>query len=240
MPFVIYKGKYMTRVEDKYIISNTGAKILAGRLAEIMEPDPMEKDENGYSISSLYFDDVFDTHLRDTVEGNPIRKKFRIRIYNNSFDTIKLEVKHKIYNRTLKVADIITREEMLSLMDGDPVREDSHNPAVTDFNLNILNSALKPKVIVTYLRKAFVFDPGNVRITFDSEIRGSKETEMFGASGLMYDNTESRIIMEIKYDEFLPDCVSRLMNTGNMQRIAFSKYRICREMFETGIKCERE
>ena len=225
----------MTRVEDKYIISNTGAKILAGRLAEIMEPDPMEKDESGYSISSLYFDDVFDTHLRDTVEGNPMRKKFRIRIYNNSFDTIKLEVKHKIYNRTLKVADIITREEMLSLMNGDSVREDSHNPAVTDFNLNILKSSLKPKVIVTYMRKAFIFKPGNVRITLDSEIRGSKETEMFGVSGLMYDKTESRIIMEIKYDEFLPDCVSRLMNTGNMQRTAFSKYRICREMLEKGI-----
>lgn len=225
----------MTRVEDKYVISSAEAKLLTDRLEVFLEPDPMEKDESGYSISSLYFDDVFDTHLRDTVEGNPMRKKFRIRIYNNSFDTIKLEVKHKIYNRTLKVTDIITREEMLSLMDGDSIREASHNPAVTDFNLNILKRSLKPKVIVTYLRKAFVFDPGNVRITFDSEIRGSKETEMFGASGLMYDNTESRIIMEIKYDEFLPDCVSRLMNTGNMQRTAFSKYRVCREMIDTGI-----
>lgn len=225
----------MTRVEDKYVISSAEAKLLTDRLEVFLEPDPMEKDENGYIVSSLYFDDVSDTHLKDTVEGNPIRKKFRIRIYNNSFDTIKLEVKHKIYNRTLKVADIITREEMLSLMDGELIRENSHNPAVKDFNLNILNSALKPKVIVTYLRKAFVFDPGNVRITFDSEIRGSKETEMFGASGLMYDNTESRIIMEIKYDEFLPDCVSRLMNTGNMQRTAFSKYRVCREMIDTGI-----
>ena len=44
---------------------------------------------NGYTITSAYFDDLCDSYLRDTIDGNRLRQKYRIRIYNRSFEEQK-------------------------------------------------------------------------------------------------------------------------------------------------------
>ena len=93
----------MLRVEDKYILPPGDYLEMDRRLNAILPPD-LNGSPEGYRISSLYFDDLYDTNYYDTVSGNPIRRKFRIRIYNDSFDSIKLEVKTKQYSRSQKEA----------------------------------------------------------------------------------------------------------------------------------------
>lgn len=222
----------MYRVEDKYVLPAAEMDAMQARIAAILPPD-RGADDQGYKISSLYFDDLFDTHLRDTIEGNPFRRKYRIRIYDDSFDTIKLEVKSKRYNRTAKAVQEITYDEMRSLMAGEVIASpvDLSDPR-TEFDLAIQSSGLRPKVIVTYERKAFTYQAGNVRITFDRNIRCSDWVEAFGDPSLVYDAPDGACaVLEIKYDEFLPDFIAQTLENDVMIQTAHSKYRLCRELY---------
>jgi len=226
----------MYRVEDKYICSRADFFLLQTRIAAILETDDNQSDEEGYSVISVYFDDLYDTHLQDTVDGNGVREKYRIRIYNNSLDVIKLEVKSKCYNRVVKRSRTITPSQMRLLLSGEQIPDTgSLDDPATLFNIAIEERQLRPKVVVAYERKAYVFDAGNVRITFDRNIRSSSDIEAFGASDIHFDVPEEyNAVLEIKYDEFLPGFIAGLLELGNMQQTSFSKYRLCREIDREG------
>lgn len=224
----------MYRVEDKYALPDEDFMLMRKRMETILQSDSNSLGDKEYKISSLYFDDIYDTHYRDTVDGVPYRNKYRIRIYNDSFDTIKLEVKTKQYNRIGKRAAGITYEQMQALMHGEVLEwpDDCDDPRAA-FNLAIRAENLKPKVIVTYERKAFIYPSGNVRITFDRNIRGSNRIEAFGNADLVYDYpVESANVLEVKYDEFLPDFIAQALETDSMWQTSNSKYRICREIYK--------
>lgn len=219
----------MYRVEDKYILDELQMRALEARLSAVLEFDANQNSEDGYGIYSVYFDDIFDTHLTDTVDGNFVREKYRIRIYDNSFDVIKLEVKQKMYNRVAKISASITKDEMDALINGECIENPKNNPAINKFNIAIKSRMLRPKVIVAYDRKAYVYDAGNVRITFDRNIRLSDNIDLFGKPDTYYTKPEEyNAVLEVKYDEFLPDFIAGLLEMGNMQQTAYSKYVLCR------------
>lgn len=120
---------------------------------------------------------------------------------------------------------------MESLMRGDCIEDEgsAEDPA-TLFNLAVRTQGLKPKVIVAYERKAYVYEPGNVRITFDRNVRASSRVESFGQKNISYDFLrEYDKVLEVKYDAFIPDFLLQLLELGNMRQSAYSKYQLCRE-----------
>ncbi len=227
--------KAMYRVEDKYCLSEAELQMLQARIGAVLHPDANESGPDGYSIVSLYFDDLADSCYQDTLDGYETRDKYRIRIYNNSLDRIGLEVKQKLDSRIYKKSRRISRREMELLMSGQCIKDGmSESDPATLFNLAIRTRGLRPKVIVAYERKAYVFEPGNTRITFDRNIRASDRVEYFGRSDIVYDALrEQDRVLEVKYDEFIPDFVLQLLELGNMQQTVFSKYQLCRELYET-------
>lgn len=221
------------RVEDKYCCTGQELYQLQRRLDAALRTDDNGNGEEGYCVESLYFDDFADTCLSDTTEGNDNRRKYRIRIYNHVTDIIKLEVKENRNNRILKRTRHITAEELERLMQGQCIRDSASedDPAFL-FNFAIRTRGLRPKVIVAYERKAYIYPPGNVRITFDRNVRASRDTEGFGTRGISYGFLEGPdCVLEIKYDEFLPQFIPQLMETGFLQRASYSKYRLCRERY---------
>lgn len=221
----------MYRVEDKFLVSERELYLLQSRLKVVLNTD--RHSINGYTITSVYFDDFCDSCLQDTIDGNRIRQKYRIRIYNGSFDVIKLEVKYKRDNRVKKCATEITYEQMCDLMRGIYIEggQSSVDDPITLFNMAIKERGLRPKVIVEYDRMAYVFVPGNVRITLDRDLRTSSRFDDFmrkecvSPKAVLHENR----VLEIKYDEFLPDFIAGILEYGNMIQTSFSKYRICRE-----------
>ncbi len=212
--------------------------VLEHNIASIMKPDYYSNGGSGYKISSIYFDDLGDTCLRDTIDGVDERNKYRIRIYNDSFDVIKLEVKMKKYNRINKISSSITKEQLNKLMRGEvlPYSSESGSPnAIQMFNYAIATKGLRPKVIVTYNRAAYVCDMGNVRITFDRNLRTSSDVDLFGNPDLTYEPviTDERedFILEVKYDDFLPSYIAQVLEMGLMHQMSYSKYGLCREYF---------
>ena len=115
----------MYRVEDKYNCTEQQFTLLQQRLETVLRPDSNEGGPEGYRIISLYFDDFADSCLQDTVDGVNIRNKYRIRIYNDSLDVIKLEVKTKRDSRIMKWSRRITCEQMDSLMRGECIEDDA-------------------------------------------------------------------------------------------------------------------
>ncbi len=220
----------MYRVEDKYNCTAAELVMLQSRMEAVLRPDVNEGDSEGYRITSLYFDDLEDSCLHDTEDGVNRRNKYRIRIYNDSLDVIKLEVKSKRDNRILKRSRTISIAEMKSLINGECIEDStSEEDPATLFNLAIRTQGLRPRVIVAYERKAYVYEPGNVRITFDRNVRASGRVEEFGRKNIVYDFLqEYDKVLEVKYDEFIPDFLLQLLELGNMQQSAYSKYQLCR------------
>lgn len=223
----------MYRVEDKYCCSQAELLILQNRIGAVLRPDANESGQDGYSIISLYFDDLADSCYQDTLSGHEVRDKYRIRIYNNSLDTIRLEVKQKKGFGIRKKSKNISREQMYLLMSGDCIEDEaSADDPATLFNIAIRTRGLRPKVIVAYERKAYVFEPGNTRITFDRNVRASDRTEHFGEKDITYDLLRNQDgVLEVKYDEFIPDFLQQLLELGNMQQSSYSKYQMCREIY---------
>lgn len=220
------------RHEFKYVCSYGQLRNIQVRLTGLVPLDSHVGAEGIYNIRSLYFDDYYDRYLKENEAGTDPREKFRIRIYNHSSERISLELKRKVRGKTQKLSCPLTEEQCRMLMAGEIPDIPRDAPAIFQkLCLLMRTSLLRPKVIVEYDRVPFVYPQGNVRITLDENIRGSGRVDLF-----LEDEIPLRPIMpagqhilEVKYDEYLPDYIYRTVQLDNLRQTAFSKYYLCRK-----------
>ena len=221
------KIKY--RHELKQEINCLDMIILRQRLLAIMQRD-LHAADGKYEIRSLYFDNVRDKALREKTDGVNVREKFRIRYYNGDSSFIKLEKKSKINGLCLKESARLTKEETQAIIDGNVGwMKDSNESLIRELYIKMITQGLRPKTIVDYTREPFIFAPGNVRVTLDYNIRtGMLGTDFFNMSCTTIPAGEDAIILEVKWDEFLPDIIRDIVQLKNGRAGAFSKYAACR------------
>ncbi len=213
------------RHEVKHEINASDLLILRQRLRAVMKPD--SHAVNGrYMIRSLYFDNLDDKALREKLDGVSIREKYRIRLYNNDPSTIRLERKFKQGALGCKTAVSLTPEQAQAIADGDiEWMSRSTDEVILGFYTRIKNEGLKAKVIVDYTREPFVFGPGNVRVTLDYGIRtGLSCTDFLNPDCVTVPIANSPCILEVKWDNFLPDVIRDAVQLENRRSTAFSKY----------------
>jgi len=222
-------GCLQFRHEVKHEISNHDMLILRQRLRAVMKPDGHAVNGQ-YEIRSLYFDNLDDQALRDKLDGVNIREKYRIRLYNNDPSMIHLERKIKQGGLGYKVAANLTPEQAQAIVNGDVGWMSASTDAVIrGFYSRIRNQGLKAKVIVDYTREPFVFAPGNVRVTLDHNIRtGISCTDFLNADCVTVPINASPCILEVKWDNFLPDVIRDAVQLNGRRSAAFSKYAACR------------
>jgi hypothetical protein len=200
--------------------------LLAGRLKNVMSQD-IHQEGDCYEIRSLYFDDLWDRCLAENEAGVDKREKYRIRIYDPQSDVIHLEIKEKNRGLTKKRACDLSRDECLAIMEGElPLNIDGRAP-LNSLQLQMRCNGMEPKVIIAYERTAFVHPSGNVRITFDRNIMASRCREDFledRVSGMVPVLPAGMHVLEVKYDEFLPDTIAQQLEIGKLRKTAFSKY----------------
>lgn len=90
----------------------------------------------------------------------------------------------------------------------------------------IKGSGMHPVCIVEYERTAFVEPVGNVRVTFDRNISGCENCTNFLEKEipLIPLLPKGQHVLEVKYDELLPEYIAEVLNLGVLQRTSFSKY----------------
>lgn len=231
----------MYRVEDKFSCSKMEMFLLKARLQSVLDTDTNQKEKQGYQITSVYFDDYWDGCLWEAIDGVRDRCKYRIRIYDDNFNVIKLEIKHKRDSRIYKLSQNITFEEMKTFLRGECVeRERETDDVIGQMNMAIRTKKIEPVIIVEYDRTAFVYETGNVRITLDCNLRYSTNIDDFisGKKEQYRVLPEENRVIEVKYDEMLPGVIARIIENGNMTQTSFSKYCLCRRM-ELGYVNER-
>lgn len=183
-----------------------------------------------YEIRSLYFDNLYDTALREKIDGVNMREKFRIRYYNGDTSFISLEKKSKVNGLCQKNEARITAEEAQKIVDGDyEWMLNSDKPLVKELYSKILSKGLKPKTIVDYTREPFTYPAGNVRVTIDYNIRtGLSCTDFLNPKCITIPAGDAPIILEVKWDEYLPNIIRDAVQLESRRSSAFSKYAACR------------
>jgi SPX domain protein involved in polyphosphate accumulation len=194
-----------------------------------MESDPHAVDGK-YLIRSLYFDNLDDKALREKIDGVNMREKFRIRMYNRDPSLIRLEKKSKRNGLGIKFTANLSVEETEKITKG---RLDwmltSDQPLLQELYCKIQYQGMRPKTIVDYTREPFVFRPGNVRVTLDYDIRtGMNCTDFLNPEAITIPAGDAPILMEVKWDAFLPSIIRDIVSLPDRRVSSFSKYAQCR------------
>jgi hypothetical protein len=228
----IWEGGYelLGRHEVKHYINLTDYYILRERLRTVLYRDPHVGADGTYHIRSLYFDTPDDTALQEKLDGVQNRDKFRIRYYNHDPSFIQLEKKSKRGDACIKAASDLSKEEAQRIVDGDfEWLKDAQDPLKEELYRAMAQTGLRPRTIVDYERDPFIYPAGNVRVTLDHHIRtGLYSTDFLNPDCVTIPAPEDAIILEVKWDEFLPDLVRDAVQIGSRRAASFSKYATCR------------
>jgi hypothetical protein len=213
-----YTQKY--RHERKYFLNKETAYMLQQRISYVLSPDDNGPDGK-YHISSLYFDDNYNTSFYEKQNGILKRDKFRLRFYNGSMDKIRLEIKHKHGERVCKESADITPPQYEMMCDGDyNFMAIKKNPVLKQFYVSHVLKHMRPVVMVDYDRQAYIYPAGRVRVTFDTDIRAKTHTGSYSFPVVPNENT----ILEIKYDAFIPSHIAGLLSGIPFTQLAISKF----------------
>jgi len=227
------------RHELKYLCTEGQLACVKNRIQGLMQVDPHVGSKGIYTIRSLYFDNYENTCFYENENGTDPREKFRIRIYDHNADAIKLECKRKEHGKTKKTSCSLTKELCMRIMAGEML--DVHevdSDVYRKFCLQVQSNMMQPKIIVEYDRVPYIYQNGNVRVTFDRNMRSSNFCNQF-----LEEHITTRPIMptglhvlEVKYDAYIPDFIYRNVQIENLQQTAYSKYFLCRKYNLGGIQ----
>ena len=217
------------RHEWKHVINYGDMLALRMRLRAVMKPD--SHAVNGrYDIRSLYFDTPTDKALREKLDGVSRREKFRIRYYNGDTSHIQLEKKSRLSGLGSKESAPLSAEQAQQIAGGQTAwMADSGEPLIRELYTRMKTEQLEAKTIVDYTREPFVYEPGNVRVTLDYNIHtGWNCTDFLDPDCITVPAGDQVILLEVKWDEFLPSVIRDAVQLPDCRSTSFSKYAQCR------------
>ncbi len=223
------------RHEQKFLLESHTYMRIKNSLKQVMALDANSIEGKGYHIRSLYFDDMYENALYEKLSGVVNRKKFRVRIYNFSDKKIKLEIKSKFNDYTNKIATTISMFEFEQLYYAN-VNDFSYSEDKIKriYYLEVRNKMLRPKVIVDYYREAFILPYNDIRVTFDTQLSASGPfPDIFSKNRYSTPLPQYySLILEIKYNNFLPGHIKSLLEHHNLTRLSVSKFLLCRDRIQ--------
>ena len=217
------------RHEIKSRLAPAEAAALRTRLRAVMIPDPHARPDGTYDIHSVYLDTPSRAALTEKQVGLPVRHKYRIRYYNENRDFFRLERKSKVGSLCDKVGCTLTRDEIDRLMAGDILwMADCDRALVRELYLRMRTQLMAPSVQVHYRREAYIYGPGNVRVTLDSDVRtGLWDTDFLSpAQPRPRTQSDDFVLLEVKFDHYLPEII-RDITQCRCRSMSFSKFEAC-------------
>lgn len=213
------------RKELKYFLRNTDMGQIKTNLNYIMKID--NNCKNGkYTISSIYLETYNDTSYNQVINGLSERWKYRIRFYDYNDKFIKLEKKYKVNNLTKKSAIKLSKDDFERIMNNTLKVKKSNPELLNEIAIKMKTELLRPAILIEYDRIPYTYKAGNVRITIDYNIRYSRNYN----KAFEQENKKHYLkykILEVKYDEFIPDFIRYKIEVNHLEQTAFSKYFMC-------------
>ncbi len=224
------------RNEIKHLITPADRAAICAVMKTVAQLDPHARKKGSYTVRSLYFDNMADKALREKLDGVNEREKFRIRYYDGDASVMHLEKKVKRDGVGYKVSCSLTAEEARRIIDGDILWMATDPRAlVVELYAKMKSQGLRPKTIVDYERIPFVYGAGNVRVTIDFNIRtGLRCTDFLNPdcvtipAGNGSPAGSNDIVLEVKWDDYLPTLIRHAVQLKGRRQTAYSKYAQCR------------
>ncbi len=223
------------RKEIKYKIHESQFIAIRKKLGVFMKLDPHGKGPWGeYHIRSLYFDSAGDRDLNDNLDGVMEKRKIRIRVYSSDSPSALLEYKCKSGSDSRKMSIFITKEEAINMENRHYECLLKHDEELATFLYNkITQNIYRPRIIIDYDRVAYLYPVSDVRITYDFNQKGSFSNrglydQHLGMQPLM---PEGFGVLEVKYNDFLPSPLQRVVSEIDQLPEATSKYSNARLKF---------
>lgn len=211
------------RFEHKYIISYVDYLSLKAQISSMLTHDK-HGDRESYNIISIYLDDIVHSGAADKAFGNELHRKYRIRYYDSS-DKMKLELKEKIGEESTKFSTVISEELYNAILtqDMDVLEQHKNDELIRKYMLSMLRFNLTPKLVIGYDREAYRDETDNLRITFDHALNCDHyfEGDVKADHQLLQ---STKMILEVKYEHFLPKEIKVILNKYKLNQIAYSKY----------------
>ena len=215
------------RHEKKFLLNHQDYEVIKVRLDGLLDKDKHAGPQGFYKIRSLYFDDLFNRAYDQKYMGVMRRSKYRIRMYNQSDRMIHLERKIKSDRYIHKQIAPLTKEEVYSILENDyAFLLDSPNNLHNVFYYECTTNLMRPRVVIDFEREPYVSDAGSLRITFDKNVRAGLEGfDIFNHEMPMIETMDpSKLIMEVKFTEFLPKIIREILPAKASEYVAVSKY----------------
>jgi len=230
------------RLEYKFLVKNEDLNRLRKKILPFVSMDEYIKEESGndYTVRSIYFDSSHFNFYHEKIDGIKIRKKLRIRSYDNLTDNnlVFLEIKNKYDNFIGKNRAPIQYHNLSNLLRTKSIEtyaltNNGYANSLKDgekFFHHILRSDLKPTILIVYEREAFQskFD-NSLRITFDKNLRfydQPKINNLYKDTDLEY-AIPNHFVLEIKFNNGYPRWLREIVQEFNLIRRSVSKYTIC-------------
>ena len=214
----------------KYIINYQDHALIRSRLKNILSSDANVDSDGSYTVRSLYFDDINNRAYEDKYAGILKRAKHRIRIYNYSDKRINFERKDKVGQYNNKQSALMTKEQVHGVLQGNyGLLLNSTSDLLKVFYHECVSNLMRPRVVVDYEREPYVMEAGDVRITFDRNIRAGVDGYDIFDAGMPVIETlpPDQLVMEVKFTEFLPNIIRRILPSNAANYTEVSKYILC-------------
>lgn len=223
------------RHELKYILTPIQYELLRNQLKWVLQPDENASDKGDYFIRSIYFDSPDRIALKEKLSGINKRKKYRIRFYNGDSEFCRLECKEKTGSRIQKTSCVLTKQQADNLLglgnttDAEHVVSEDTTTLLKEMQLLISSEGYKPIVTVDYVREAYVLPLSDLRITFDKELAWGPVSDCMTRERYLANVYGDHVILEVKYNEYLPEHISGILSSVAPVQTAASKYVACVE-----------
>lgn len=219
------------RHEEKFLLTPGEAAYTQNLLDGLLRRDRYSAG-GAYYIRSLYFDTPGDGDYLDKVLGVSDRQKVRLRIYDTDTPRVRLEIKEKSGSYSHKTGLWLTREQALALIAGDAAALlDQDTPTARRVWTRFARTRRRPAALIDYERTAWTMPVERVRITLDCHVRAAKSAALFDPHVPMLGvHSGEAVILEVKYNRYLPGYIRQALSTVCGQGMSISKYAAAREM----------
>lgn len=211
------------RYELKYLLTPAQKTRLLQAMAPYMQPD-----EHGRStVRNLYFDTESYRLIRRSLEKPVYKEKLRVRSYAPArgddpvFVELKKKYKSVVYKRRIVLPEAAA---MHALETGAPLSERSQIAREIDY-FRAYYGTLRPRVFLCYDREAFFERDGDLRVTFDENVRYRTQALTLGGDtdGIpLLDGDQT--LLELKTAGAMPLWLCDVLTQERIYKASFSKY----------------
>lgn len=203
-----------------------------------MKLDPNVQNNLNYEVRSLYFDSNFRHSLLEKRDGIGIRRKLRIRYYpdyhKGDQEYVFIEIKKKINDNVAKSRVYVPLEKSLSILDNNHPEAKAFYKTASTQDKNTLKEIwflykkfnLKPVCIVSYKRQPFLSKvEKSFRLTFDRNVMvRNYNFDLHFGGGPKLIVPRSICIMEVKFNNFIPNWAIKIIHKNDCIQYKISKY----------------